>query len=114
MFKRNGVWQYDFIIGGKRYRGTTGHTDKAKAKQTEEKLKVQYREGHSAEVVWEQTKKQLLAGKELRIDPDEIWKAFEAQATSRANPQRQKVYFSRLVDFCNWDSKDIRCVNNSG
>jgi integrase len=70
--------------------------------QTEEKLKVQYREGHSAEVVWEQTKKQLLAGKELRIDPDEIWKAFEAQATSRANPQRQKVYFSRLVDFCNW------------
>ena len=102
MFKRYGVWQYDFIIGGKRYRGSTGHTDTAKAKAQEEKLKVQYREGYSAEVIWEQTKRQLLAGKELNIDPDEIWKAFESQATSRANPQRQKVYFSRLVEFCNW------------
>lgn len=102
MIKRNGVWHYDFIVGGKRYRGTTGHSDKRKAQAVEEKLKVQYREGYSAEVIWEQTKKQLMAGKELPISPQEIWSAFEAQAISRANPQRLKLYFSRLEEFCTW------------
>lgn len=105
MFQRNGIWQYDFLIGGKRYRGTTGCTDKKKAKEVIEKLKVQYREGYSAEVVWEQTKRQLLSGKELPVIASDIWKAFETQAASRAKPNRQKLYYSRLVEFCKWMNK---------
>lgn len=102
MFKRKGIWQYDFVVGGKRYRGTTGTTDKKEAQKIVEKLKVQYREGYSAELIWEQTKKQLLIGKELPIDAVKVWDAFSAQSTSRAKSQRQKVYFSRLTEFCKW------------
>lgn len=102
MIKRKGIWHYDFVVGGKRYRGTTGYSDKKQAQAVEERLKVQYREGHSAEVVWEQTKKQLLVGNDLPIDAVKIWSAFSTQSVSRANAKRQKVYFSRLTEFCNW------------
>ena len=53
MFLRGDYWHYDFIVGGVRYRGSTGFkkNEKSKAAEVESKLKVQAREGHSLEMI---------------------------------------------------------------
>ena len=86
MFLRGDYWHYDFIVGGIRYRGSTGFksNEKTKAAEVEARLKVEAREGHSIEMVWEQTKRRKLAGRELPLEYEKIWDAFAGTASSHA------------------------------
>jgi len=102
MFLRGDYWQYDFVIGGVRYRGSTGYksNEKSKAAEVENRLKVEAREGHSIEMVWEQTKRRKLAGHELPLDRAQIWDAFVGTATCRAGASKLKEYSNNLRFFC--------------
>ena len=104
MFLRGDYWHYDFIVGGKRYRGSTGFrkNEKSKAEAAEAKLKVQAREGHSIEMIWEQTKRQLIAGRDLALTVAAIWDVFAKRTDCAAGPKRMQAYKKRLIDFVGW------------
>jgi len=104
MFLRGDYWHYDFIVGGIRYRGSTGFkkNEKTKAAEVESKLKVQAREGHSLEMIWEQTKRKMIAGRELALDYDSIFDAFIKKSVSTAGPRRIKSYALKIRQFCDW------------
>lgn len=104
MFLRGDYWHYDFLCGGKRYRGSTGFrkNEKSKAAEAEAKLKVQAREGHSIEMIWEQTKRKLIAGRELPLSVEAIWEAFEKKNECAASQKRQKAYMRSLRNFVEW------------
>jgi integrase len=84
MFLRGDFWHYDFVIGGIRYRGSTGYKkhEKDKARAEEERLRVQAREKHSIEMVWEQTKKRMISSNSLEFDEDKVWKVFSSLHSS--------------------------------
>lgn len=104
MFLRGDYWHYDFIVGGVRYRGSTGFkaNEKTKAAEVEARLKVEAREGHSIEMVWEQTKRRKLAGRELPLEYEKIWDAFAGTASSHAGDRKLKEYALYLRRFCEW------------
>jgi len=93
MFLRGDFWHYDFVIGGIRYRGSTGFKkhEKEKAKAEEERIRVQAREKHSVEMVWEQTKRRLISANSLPFEEEAVWKTFVA-LHSTACPQKMKAY----------------------
>ena len=104
MFLRGDYWHYDFIVGGERYRGSTGFkkNEKSKAAEVESKLKVQAREGHSIEMIWEQTKRKMIAGREIALDYDTVWDAFIRKSSSNAGAHRLKLYAYQFRHFCDW------------
>lgn len=104
MFLRGDFWHYDFIVGGVRYRGSTGHkkNEKEKAKEAENRLRVQARDGHSIEMIWEQTKRKLISGKEISLNFDVIWELFCNNGYSNACSRRFKLYSAHLKNFCSW------------
>lgn len=104
LYLRKDTWWYDFTIGGKRYRGTTGFgkDQKKEAKKAEEQAKQNFRENNSVELIWTQTKKQLLANKEIAFDYNKIWQTFVKSGTSKASPHRMNIYANRLGNFCDW------------
>ena len=93
MFLRGDYWHYDFVVGGIRYRGSTGFKqhEKDKAKAEEERIRVQARDKHSVEMIWEQTKKRLISSNALEFDEEKVWKTFAA-LHSTACPQKMKAY----------------------
>lgn len=93
MFLRGDYWHYDFVVGGIRYRGSTGFKqhEKEKAKAEEERIRVQARDKHSVEMIWEQTKKRLISSNALEFDEEKVWKTFAA-LHSTACPQKMKAY----------------------
>ena len=60
-------------------------------KAEEERIRVQAREKHSIEMVWEQTKKRLISSNALEFDEEKVWKTFAA-LHSTACPQKMKAY----------------------
>lgn len=121
MFLRGDYWHYDFIIGEKRYRGSTGfkRNEKSKALEVESKLKVQAREGHSIEMVWEQTKRKMIAGHELAFDYNSVWNAFMRKYSKNVKKERIRQHAFKLKNFCDWmyenypDVKKISYVTSS-
>lgn len=117
MYLRGDIWHYDFIIGGKRYRGSTGFRkeEKNKAEAVEDKLKVQIREGHSIEMIWQQTKQRMTANNKLELSFAAVWKIFTAKThiTAVVSANRVGKYRKVLSDFCNWMAQnypDIKTV----
>lgn len=104
LYLRNNVWWYDFTIGGKRFRGSTGfeQNQKKDAKKLEEKIRQNFNGENSVERMWEQTKKHLLLKNEIDFDYDTIWKTFIKCGTSDASAHRIKIYANRLGNFCKW------------
>lgn len=104
MFLRGNIWHYDFLIGGERYRGSTGFkkNEKSKAKEAEDRIKRQARDGHSLEMIWEQTKRKMNTGKEIDIDFDTLWDTYTKRSESNANYKRVKMAANRLKHFCSW------------
>lgn len=114
MFLRGDYWHYDFIVGGVRYRGSTGFksNEKTKAAETEARLKVEAREGHSIEMIWEQTKRRKLAGRELLLEYDKMWDAFVGTAFSHAKDRKLKEYARYLRSFCQWMTDNHPQIKN--
>lgn len=120
MFLRGDYWHYDFIVGGERYRGSTGFkkNEKTKAAEVESKLKVQAREGHSIEMIWEQTKRKMISSREIDFDFDTVWDAFTKKTTSNAGMHRLKIYANHFRTFYEWmkqhypDIKKISAVSS--
>lgn len=104
MFLRGDYWHYDFVVGGQRYRGSTGfkESEKAQAQAAEDRLKVQARDGHSVEMIWEQTKRKMVASKEVEFDFDTLWDAYTKRSTSNAGAKRVRQAANRLRHFCAW------------
>ena len=104
MYLRGDTWHYDFIIGGVRYRGTTGYRreEKKKAEEAIQTIKTQIREKHSIEMIWEQTKRKMIAGNEIELAFTPIWDAFRKLGGSHAGKSRLQTYFLRLRKFCQW------------
>lgn len=113
---RGDWWHYVFEVGGKRYRGSTGirKTDpavdgkspKKRAEEKEESIRVQIREGHSIQMIWEQTKRKMIASSELGVSFEEIWNAFEKKNISQASPRRRQLYIGHIRGFCDWIKKN--------
>ncbi len=115
IYLRGETWHYEFVIGGKRYRGTTGCAakEKKKAKAKEEEIKVQIRERHSLEMVFEQHRRRLAAGKALEFAFDPLWDAFAKSI--RAGKKRVTQYRKYLSVLCDWVAEnypDLDNVNN--
>lgn len=106
MYLRGDIWHYDFIVGGRRYRGSTGFRkdEKSKAEAVEDKLKVQIREGHSIEMIWQQTKQRMTANKKLELSFASIWKVFMAKTHLNAvvSIKHAGKYRTVLRFFCGW------------
>ena len=104
MFLRGDYWHYDFLAGGERFRGSTGfkENEKDKAKEAEERLKVQARDKHSVELIWEQTKRKLLSTKEVDFDFDSLWDSYSKKSTSSAGDHRVQMAARSLRNFCDW------------
>ncbi len=116
MFLRGDYWHYDFILGGIRYRGSTGFKkgEKEKAKAEEERLRVQAREKHSVEMVWEQTKKRMISSNALEFDKDKVWKVFSS-LHSGACPAKMSIYhgqWNNIYQFIHEAHPDIRYVSD--
>lgn len=116
MFLRGDYWHYDFVIGGIRYRGSTGFkkAEKEKAKAEEERLRVQAREKHSIEMVWEQTKRRLVSSNSLEFDEEKVWKVFAA-LHSTACPQKMKAYrgyWRDIYTFIHENYPEVRYVSD--
>ena len=102
MYLRGNYWHYDFFIGKKRYRGTTGFraNEKRKAAMMVDLLKAKLRE----EFVWtkilhRQPPKEYA---EQPLDADMIWSYFIRLSDTGAAEHRQKIYRARLRDFCSY------------
>lgn len=104
IFLRGGVWNYEFVVDGKRYRGSTkmAENQKAEAQKKEDALKVQYREGYSVKTIWEQTRKKLIASKDVPLDYNELWKTFTSKSTSTTQGRRRNFYATHIRDFVEW------------
>ena len=116
MFLRGDFWHYDFVIGGIRYRGSTGYKkhEKDKARAEEERLRVQAREKHSVEMVWEQTKRRMISANSLEFDEEKVWKVFSS-LHSTAGKHRMtlyRLYWRTLYKFLNEAHPDIRYVSD--
>lgn len=99
---RGNVWHYDFIVNGERYRGSTGFSknEKSKAIKAEENLKVQYREGHSIEMIWEQTRKKISSSKKIPIDFDNLWNIYKSRhKASKKTMSNYMMALKYFVDF---------------
>lgn len=116
MFLRGNYWNYDFVIGGVRYRGSTGFKkhEKEKAKAEEERLRVQAREKHSVEMVWEQTKRRMISSNSLEFDEEKVWKVFSS-LHSGACPAKMSIYhgyWKRIHKFIHEAHPDVRYVSD--
>lgn len=104
MFLRNNIWHYDFFVDGVRYRGSTGFTtnEKKKAIQKVDELKVQLREGHSIDLIWEQVKRKKLSKLSVKIDTEEIFNAYIKKSNSPAGEHRLNIDKWRIRNFCDF------------
>ena len=110
IYLRNDTYHYDFIVGGERYRGSTGITvdakdAKKKAREKEAERKVQVREGHSVEMIWEQTKRKMIASKEVELSLEPIWNIFKSKSMSEAGKERLQIYHKHFYLFFSWMSE---------
>ena len=104
MFLRGDTWHYDFVLGGVRYRGSTGFKkeEKKQAEATVERIKVQARDGHSTKMIWEQTKRRMIASSRgLDLTYEAIWPAFSKRSTGACS-RRMAVHAKHLRCFCEW------------
>jgi len=116
MFLRGDFWHYDFVIGGIRYRGSTGFkkNEKDKARAEEERLRVQAREKHSVEMVWEQTKKRMISSSNLEFDEEKVWKTFAALHSS-AGADKMTIYhgyWRNIYAFLHERHPEIRMISD--
>ena len=102
MYLRGNYWHYDFCIGKVRYRGTTGFikSEKSKARQCVERMKVELRDKHSLELIWRQTGKRMMKFCDIPLDSQEIWNTFSASNVQKAGLHRRKLCRSRIENFC--------------
>ena len=104
---RGDTWHYSFMIDGQRYRGTTGIKGKDGKKEAERIAKEQetmIRGNYSVDIIWEQTKRRMLAAAEVPLDFDKIWSLFLAQTMCTAGDRRQTLYRSHIKTFLDWIS----------
>lgn len=114
IYLRGTTWHYDFVSGGKRYRGSTGFSvkEKKKAKAKEEEIKVQIREGHSLEMVWEQQRRRLAAGKAIAFSQETLWDIFSKNVV--AGKGRLTQYRKYLSALCDWVTEKYPDLDNVG
>lgn len=107
---RSNIYHYDFIVDGMRYRGSTGNTNKIKAKQIEDELKVQYRSKQSIEMVFEQTKRKLIAHNNTELK--NMWDDFRKKSLSDAGDRRIILYKSHIAGFVSFMCQKYPAVQN--
>ena len=96
---RGKIWYYDFRIGGRRYAGSTGMTNRTNARNAENKLKVQYRSEYSPQQIWEQTRHALCQSARVPLDLETIWKLFIDRSLSRACDKKMQSYRAYIREF---------------
>ena len=84
IFKIGKIYHYDFVLDGRRYKASTGHTNKEKAGDVEHNLKKRLRSGY-AEVVEEESRQRQR--KSIELVAEECLKDYKAKhsATSFAD-----------------------------
>jgi integrase len=81
IFKIGKFYHYDFVLDGKRYKASTGHTNKEKAGDVERDLKKRLRSGF-AEVVEEEARQRQR--KTIEAVADECFKDYQAKHTANS------------------------------
>src|ERR1043166_5592417 len=79
IFKIGKIYHYDFVLDGKRYKASTGHTNKEKAGDVERDLKKRLRSGF-AEVVEEEAHQRQR--KSIEVVADECLTDYKAEHTA--------------------------------
>ena len=103
LYKQGAVWYYDFTVRGKRHAGSTGETSKSKAQTVHDRLRIQFKDGANIQQIWQQTKAAMLgrnAG--IPMDPESVWKHFQAHGMSNAGARRMMQYRHHITLFLKW------------
>ena len=108
LFLRGNNWSYDFTVNGKRYQGSTGlpASQRKKAQEKVDALKIQYKEGRSVEMIWEQTKRTLIKSNNVPLKYEDVWHIFSKKAMLSASRRRIMLYSSHVRAFCVWMKKE--------
>lgn len=114
MYLRNGVWYYDFLVNGVRYKGTTGYIEreKSKAKKAVDLLKAQIREKQAPSLIWAQTRQKLIGSSSTKLNEASVWQEFMKRYDGKGNENRLKSIKMHLGLFLNWmkQNHDVKTV----
>lgn len=102
---RGNVWHYNFMIDGSRYRGSTGIKGKENRKDAvriAEEQEAQIRGKYSVDLIWEQTKRRMLAASEIPAEFDPVWDQFLKLTMCSAGDRRKQLYQSHISTFLDW------------
>ena len=124
IYLRGDTFHYDFVVDGKRHRGTTGikNRDKKSRKTAEEReitLRSALQNKYSLKIIWEQAKNQMTVGAQLPVDLEAVWKVFSARAMKNAQDKRKKTYYAHVKNFIEWlktnhqEIDDLAAVSDS-
>lgn len=107
VYLRGETFHYDFVVDGKRYRGTTGikNLDKNSRKTAEEReisMRSALQNKYSMKIIWEQTRNQLAGSGQLPVDTKKAWEIFSARAAKNAHEKRKKSYYAHIDNFIRW------------
>jgi len=112
---RGDTWHYSFMIDGQRYRGTTGIKGKDGKKEAEriaQEQETRIRGNYSVDIIWEQTKRRMLAAAEVPLDFEKIWELFLQQTMCTAGDRRQTLYRSHIRTFLDWIAVTHPAIKN--
>lgn len=112
---RGNIWHYNFMIDGSRYRGSTGIKGKENRKDAvriAEEQEAQIRGKYSVDLIWEQTKRRMLAATEIPCEFDAIWDLFLKLTMCSAGDRRKQLYHSHISGFLSWLHANYPSVKN--
>ena len=120
---RGNVAHYDFVVNGKRYKGSLGirkdsgiidkKTPEERAEAEKRLLMVQYEQKFTVEQIWEQTQKRLIGTNGISLDFDTLWRTFKNKGLSTAGERREKLYASHLAQFIDWLKENYPHIDNA-
>ena len=112
---RGNCWHYNFMIDGKRYRGSTGIKGEENRKEAvriaEEQIAL-VRGQYSVDLIWEQTKRRMLAATEIPCDFNTVWDLFLELTMCSAGERRKQLYHSHISAFLDWLQVKYPAVKN--
>ncbi len=112
---RGETWHYSFMIDGTRYRGSTGIKGKENRKEAlriADEQETQIRGKYSVDLIWEQTKRRMLAATEIPCDFNTVWDLFLKLTMCSAGDRRKQLYHSHISVFLDWLHVKYPAVKN--
>ena len=115
---RNNIAYYDFMLDGKRYKGTTRvRKDDPNAIEKIEaillRLRTEQVDKYSVKTIWEQTRKRMLGLTPSPLDAEFMWDIFQKNTINKVNENRSRIYHQHVKIFVEYmkehypDVKDL-------